>query len=136
MRLIDRLSHEWESQVVQYPSCGPDGVSYFRGELNDTQWVDCLLYREGGAVVGILNHYPTDLPPERKGNFTVMIREDHKGRGIASRLLLEALMTWDDIDLADQTYTTDGHAFMGRFLRRFGGKAVSLDDAPIAPIRA
>jgi uncharacterized protein YndB with AHSA1/START domain len=91
----------WESQAAQYPRTGPPGISYFRAELPNNSdklslFVHCLLYRdETGELVGILNHYPTDLPPlQREGDRNVWVRPDRRRQGIGSALLTEAMLRW------------------------------------------
>src|ERR1700722_12827312 len=65
--VLESTMLSWESQAPQYPASGPPGISYFRGEVSDTLFVNCLLYRdENGELVGILNHYPTDMPPYQR----------------------------------------------------------------------
>ena len=92
----DEQMYTWESQASQYPPTGPPGVSYFRGELSKELYVDCLLSRdETGALVGILNRYPTDFPPhEREGDANVWVRPDRRRQGIGSALLSEASFRW------------------------------------------
>jgi uncharacterized protein YndB with AHSA1/START domain len=91
----------WEKQAAQYPRTGPPGISYFRSELLDESgkvllFVNCLLYRdETGELIGILNHYPTDIPPyEREGNENVWVRPDHRRQGIGTALVTEAFLRW------------------------------------------
>jgi uncharacterized protein YndB with AHSA1/START domain/GNAT superfamily N-acetyltransferase len=86
----------WESQVGQYPLTGPPGISYFRGEVSDTLFVNCLLYRdETGELVGILNHYPTDMPPyQHEGSQNVWVHPDRRRQGIGSDLITEASLRW------------------------------------------
>jgi GNAT superfamily N-acetyltransferase len=116
MKVIERLSFGWETQVSQYPTHGSPGISYFRGDLGD-KWVDCLLHRDdNGELAGILNYYSVDLPPENAGNFTLMVRPDAQRTGVATGLLREAFARWD-IDPREQTYTQEGVEFMKKFLR-------------------
>jgi uncharacterized protein YndB with AHSA1/START domain len=92
----DQQMYPWESQAAQYPPTGPPGVSYFRGDVNKELYVDCLLYRdETGALVGILNRYPTAFPPhEREGDQNVWVRPDRRRQGIGTALLTEASFRW------------------------------------------
>lgn len=107
--LLDDLLLSWENQVSQYPATGP-GLVYFRGDVNQDVWVDCLLRYEGGELVGILNHYPVDIKPwERRGNVTVWIHPDHRRQGIGQHLLTRAVERWQ-VDLDAQRYTRPGRA--------------------------
>ncbi len=91
--------YSWHSQAAQYPPTGPPGISYFRGELSNELFVDCLLYRdETGALVGILNHYPTAIPPhERAGANNIWVRPDRRRQGIGSALGSEASLRWSSV---------------------------------------
>ena len=118
----------FRSQVSQYPDSGPPGVSYFRGEDDDLRkkgwWVDALLYRDkDGKVLGILNHYPQDMPAEqrggpseKKGNVNIFIDPKNKRSGIASELLKEATARYK-VDLNKQRYSKEGAAFVNSFIR-------------------
>ena len=92
----DEQMYTWESQALQYPQTGPQGISYFRGELNAELHVDCLLYRdEAGELVGILNRYPTAFPPhEREGDQNIWVRPDRRRQGIGTALSREATIRW------------------------------------------
>jgi uncharacterized protein YndB with AHSA1/START domain len=92
----DEKMYTWESQAAQYPPTGPPGISYFRGDLSEELFVNCLLYRdETGELIGILNHYPTEFPPhERAGDENIWVRPDRRRRGIGSALLSEASLRW------------------------------------------
>ena len=103
----------WQSQVVQYPALGPEGISYFAG-VTPLGTVDCLLYRnEGGAVVGILNHYGFDSVWEKTGNVNVFVRRNCQRQGIATALIMEADRRWP-INLDQQHFTPEGAAFAER----------------------
>lgn len=121
--LPDWLS--WESQVVQYPTAGPPGVSYFEGDVSevypDHPPVDCLLWRsEQGTLHGILNHYPVDYGTlERKGNVSLFVDPEWRRQGIATRLVTEAWSRWDTT-LRQQTFTVDGAALADHLHRQVG----------------
>jgi GNAT superfamily N-acetyltransferase len=109
----------FESQVAQYADAviDPGGITYFRGVLDTERWVDCLLYwNADGELVGILNHYPQDLPWERAGNINVFVRPDHYRRGIATRLVDDALLRFH-VDLPGQDLTPLGARFLTAYLR-------------------
>lgn len=106
------------SQARQYPATGPAGIGYFKGEIDATTYVDCLLWRDtDGTVRGILNHYPTDLPPwEKAGNINIFIDPTMRRRGIATALLMAASQRWL-VNLSQQRYTSEGRAFIMGFQR-------------------
>lgn len=115
---IPPIPENWiNQQFGQYPDGAP-GVDYFRGDIDGGLWVDCLLYRDGdGKVRGVLNHFPVDIPPEKKGNFLVLVARDYRGRGIGSALLKEACKRWD-ISLGRQNYTKQGVQFVKGYLSK------------------
>lgn len=108
--------YPWESQAQQYPRRGPEGISYFAGEIPEINYtVDCLLYRERGILVGILNHYPADqLPWEKAGNVNVWVHPDYQRRGIGTALVAEAVTRWG-INFDQQRYTEQGAALANSF---------------------
>lgn len=105
----DFALYSWESQERQYPETGPAGFDY-RRESAAGHPVDCLLWRdEDGFLLGILNHYPEDVPPwESAGNVNVWIHPDRQREGIGTRLLREAETRWGPIDWEQQRYTRAG----------------------------
>lgn len=113
------MQDTWATMVRQVRQAGAPGVTYERH--TDERWpqerVDCLVYRNRkGDPIGILCRYG-DMPPfEKAGNVNIWTRPDRAGRGIATKLLTDALRRWDDIDLRDQGYTHDGLSFVRRFL--------------------
>lgn len=103
--------HLIPGQFSQYPQSGPDGISYFRGEINDQWYVDCLLYRKDGELVGVLNHYPMDMGPERKGNVLVLVHPEHRREGIGRALWEEAKKRWNVV-ASGQDQTPMGRDFL------------------------
>src|SRR5579875_2443961 len=83
----------WESQAHQYPPLDEPGIQYFRAELGDGRWVDCLLhYDDDGRLSGILNHYPQAIPPyEKQGAVNIWVRPDRRRQGIARTLVENAI---------------------------------------------
>ncbi len=100
----------WESQAAQYPQTGPPGISYFRGQVTASYFVDCLLYRdEHGELIGIANHYPSDLPPyEREGNVNVWVHPQRRRQGIGTELALECVRRWQPHEPQETRYTGAG----------------------------
>lgn len=107
---IDYFSEYWNNQFEQYPKTGPKGISYFKGEIDDKTWVDCLLYRNSkGKLIGVLNHYPFNFHPyEKKGNINVMVDPNHQREGIGQELLKSAMKKWK-IDFIQQKFTPQGY---------------------------
>jgi 8-oxo-dGTP pyrophosphatase MutT (NUDIX family)/predicted ABC-type ATPase len=117
---LDGMPWPFKTQKKQYPKTGEPGLSYFRGEFPNEPniWVDCLLWRdEKGELVGILNHYPMDMPLEKKGNFNIFIDPKAKRQGIATALVSEAIKRYN-VDLRQQRYSREGAAFINEFVRR------------------
>ena len=106
---------EWAvaQQFEQYPASGPDGISYFKGEIDSENHVDCLLYRKDGKLVGVLNHYPKDMGPERKGNVLLMVLPDYRQQGVGEALWREAVSRWN-VKADGQDTSPDGAAFLNR----------------------
>ena len=98
-------------QAEQFPAKGPPGLTYVKGPIDDKRHVDVLLQRDkSGEIVGILYHYPFDMPPyEKKGNVNLLVRPDSRRQGIGTALLKDAMKRWK-IDLAQQQQTRAGAA--------------------------
>jgi GNAT superfamily N-acetyltransferase len=119
---IPFMALSWMDQAPQYADVVPDGpgITYFKGVINETAWVDCLLsYDANLELVGILNHFPMDTPWDAAGDITMFVRPDRYRRGIASALLDEARRRWT-IDLDQQNFTHAGAAFINRYVQRHG----------------
>lgn len=117
----------WDSQVVQYPSDGPVGLSYFSGTMSDgVPPVDCLLYRgNDGKLLGIANYYAVDYPPyERAGNYLILVDPEHRREGIARALLAEMDARWG-VDFSQQKYSTKGLLAARQYLMTCGFKEVA-----------
>lgn len=127
--------YSFESQARQYPKVGPPGLDYFAGEVEIArlqhpsgayvpirETVDCLLYRNSrGAVIGILNHYPVDMPPyEQAGNVNIYVHPRRRRRGVGSTLLREARRRWG-FDATQQSYTEAGLALIRHVLEQEEG---------------
>ena len=127
--ISDRAMLPWESQVTQYEPSGPPGTSYFRGQLTERLHVDCLLYRdESGDLVGILNHYPVDVPPFQSAHdINIWVRPDRRRRGIASTLLLEAFFRWGPFPPGGEPrLTQSGVDFVSGLTRMYGGSELDF----------
>jgi len=73
---------------------------------------------------GIFNYFPKDMPArepwlkpfvERAGNFNVIVDPKRQRRGIAMKLLREAVKRWT-LDFEKQNYTAEGAKLIQRFL--------------------
>jgi RimJ/RimL family protein N-acetyltransferase len=91
----DEKIYSWEYQKKPFPLTGIPGINYFKGVLgaDDDRWVNCLLrYNDNGELIGILNHYPFDFSEDdKKGDFTVLVKPDMRGKGIAKELIEEGM---------------------------------------------
>ncbi len=114
----------WFEQAKQYHQTGK-GIEYFRGELSDGDYVDCLLkYDDYGNLVGILNHYPKDkvispIAYEKAGNILIQVHPKKRGRRIASALLDECRKRYT-IDFKQQILTDDGLLFLKKYTSKRG----------------
>ena len=112
-------------QAKQYPKDGPSGISYFKGVVDESTWVDCLLFRDdSGKLIGILNHYPFALVDpddprivEKRGNINIFIDPKHKNKGIATKLVDEAVSRYS-VDLRRQRYSDEGANFINKYVRK------------------
>ena len=139
----DTEMFSWESQAGQYPPLGPPGISTMRMRFEDGRWINCLLYREsGGSLVGILNHYPVDLPPwEQKFTINVWVHPAHRSKGIATEMVLGAMQEGWPISVEDLKVTGSGLALTRSVARRVrrdvepgGDPAASPGTVAVAPL--
>lgn len=129
MLIPDELMFSWESQRRQFDNIRPDissdgeGTYYIRIDktieenFDDDTWIDCLIRRDkDGRLVGILYHYPVELPLERSGNFNIWVdpRERRKGHGTA--LITEAVKRFK-INFVRQRYSVTGKKFIDAWLK-------------------
>ena len=122
---LDGPVYSFRSQAEQYPEDGPPGISYFKGVVDDSTWVDCLLFRDdSGKVIGILNYYPFALVDpddprivEKRGNINIFIDPKHKNKGIATKLVDEAVSRYN-VDLRRQRYSEEGANFINNYVRK------------------
>lgn len=104
----------WENQAKQFPEYGK-GIEYFKGEMRDGKWVDCLLYYgKDSKLKGVLAFYPFDFPLERKGNVNLEVKQSERRKGIATALLDEGIKRFQ-IDLRKQIYTESGRKFIKKY---------------------
>lgn len=97
----------WSWLQRQYPEVGLPGLS--AGE-------DHVLWRNGsGRVVGVL-----ELRLRRR--FLVVVDPRYRRRGVATRLLREALERWPEIDVKRERYTEAGAAWITAFVRSSAAK--------------
>lgn len=119
----DFAMYSWASQAMQYPASDEPGFVYRREHTEAVRHpVDCLLYySEGGQLIGILNHYPEDIPPfEKAGNVNLWVHPDAQRMGIGMKLLAEADRRWT-IDFNQQQFTLAGAALTRRYLEGWSG---------------
>lgn len=116
------------SQAAQYPARGPKGIGYLEGP----DGIGCVLYRDKhGKLRGILNYYSQPLPPyERAGNINIFVDPRFTRRGIATRLLDEALRRWPKIDLGAQRYTMSGARFIAAYMESLDARVAQLAGDP------
>ena len=76
-------------------------------------WADCLVWRNrAGRAVGVLS---LDRNGKRLG-FIVLVDPGYRLRGIATKLLTEALRRWPELDIHNERYTQAGAAWISAFL--------------------
>jgi len=119
----DFAMYSWASQAMQYPTKGEPGFRHTveHNRPDDGMPIDCLLYyAESGDLVGILNHYPVDIPPyEKAGNINLWVHPDAQRMGVGMRLVTEADRRWR-IDFNRQQFTEAGAMLARRYLERRG----------------
>jgi GNAT superfamily N-acetyltransferase len=127
--------HSWESQASQYPEVGPPGTSTFQVPLTEGRHVNCVLHRDtDGALLGILNHYPVDIPPwERKYTLNVWVHPDRRGEGIGTRLVLAAMEQGWPISVEDIQATGPGVALTRSVARRLRKDVATAPLVRVAP---
>lgn len=133
---------DWETQAAQYPATGPAGAEILRLSFADGVWINCVLHRgDDGRLLGILNHYPVDIPPhERKSTLNVWVHPDHRGQGIATKMVLAALEQGWSIDLQQVAVTGPGLALTQSVARRVrrdvpdDGSAGSTSEVPVVAL--
>lgn len=111
----DRVVFSWESQEHQYPNHGPEGLTVTSAHEIEPTWdgprVDCLLIRNRhGRLIGILNHYPEDVPGlEDAGNFLVLVHPAYRRLGLGTELVRRAQELWN-VRWEQQKLSDDGAA--------------------------
>jgi GNAT superfamily N-acetyltransferase len=127
--------HSWESQAKQYPNVGPPGTSTLHVPLAGGLDVNCVLHRDtDGRLVGILNHYPVDIPPwERKYTLNVWVHPDRRGQGIATRLVLAAMEQGWPISVEDIQATGPGVALTRSVARKLRKDVATAPLVRVAP---
>lgn len=105
----------WENQTGQYPMQGK-GIQYFRANIDDGRWVDCLFYYgDDSTLQGILNFYPFNFQPfQKKGGVNIQVRKDKRKQGIASALMTEAMKSFE-INPMKQDYLPLGKNFIKNY---------------------
>jgi len=111
---------QWAAQVQQYPEIGEPGMSYSVESFSDDFpgcVADCLVYRnEQGRAVAVLNHYPQDVGPEKKGNICFFVDPKMQGKGLGKMMVLEAMKRFD-IKLENQEWTPSGFRVLRSILK-------------------
>jgi GNAT superfamily N-acetyltransferase len=127
--------YSWESQAKQYPEVGPPGTSTFQVPLTEGRHVNCVLHRDtDGALLGILNHYPVDIPPwERKYTLNVWVHPDRRGEGIGTRLVMAAMEQGWPISVEDIKVTGPGGALTRSVARRLRKDVATAPLVRVAP---
>ncbi|HWE55148.1 MAG TPA: GNAT family N-acetyltransferase [Acidimicrobiales bacterium] len=130
--------YSWESQANQYPLMGPPGATAFQLPPARDRQVNCVLFRgEGGDLLGILNHYPVDLPPlEQKYTLNVWVHPDRRGEGIATRLVLAAMQQGWPISVEDVRATGPGLALTRSVARRLRKDVATAPLVRVSPVES
>lgn len=141
-----RFLYTWDSQVVQYPKHGEQGIDHVVGnfvapgspqpltvdgvrqlytETEDPGYIGqrvlTLLYRNRkGRIVGILNYYPQDGPDEKQGNVNLWVKPECQGGGIGTKLVNELARRGWPTTWEQQSYSMAGHSFATRYLEGRG----------------
>lgn len=99
----------FSEEVSSYPKKGPAGVNVTKDSKRNT-----LLYRdESGAIIGVLHVYHKSTSQSPKGDISIRVDPQQRGKGIASTLLVEADKRWN-VNLSQQRWTDEGAQFIER----------------------
>ena len=118
-----KLHAPWKGMVKAYEKKGPSGISHVVLESRTAQSpaqparIDTLLFRNRkGDVVGLLRYYPNGFGNVKfPGEYSVLVRENRRRRGIGLALLKEADRRWK-LDFFRQDYTPEGRSLAKSYL--------------------